>query len=59
MKECEINCSASISSNCLHQATLFDGREPGPEHLQKSGGEMINVVAYSILVVAYLASLVK
>jgi hypothetical protein len=32
---CARNCSASTSSNCLHQVTRFDGWEPGPEHLQK------------------------
>lgn len=35
IKVCARNCSASTSSNCLHQVTRFDGWEPGPEHLQK------------------------
>jgi hypothetical protein len=35
IKVCARNCSASTSSNCLHHVTRFDGRAPGPEHLQK------------------------
>lgn len=36
IKVCARNCSASTSSNCLHQDTRFDVWAPGPEHLQKN-----------------------
>lgn len=44
IKVCARNCSASTSSNCLHHVTRFDGRAPGPEHLQKKRSILVLAV---------------